>query len=173
LPRDLDTLNRFRSEFFSFLIPSNKKEKWLPRPGRRKPSRNYSRPKAYELFFHVQATKTAPRAVPYAVQTRSRSYPVPGSVLGLKLSSHRICPLSRAVLQSELLTCRYGYNPRIRLLRLARLTPQVRIFLTTNYQKLKASPPGEGESLFKEIIYLIYSESYPCITDNPLSEGSG
>ena len=101
-------------------------------------------------------------------KTRSGSYPV----LGLKPSSHQTRLLSGAVLPAELLTHRYGYNPRFRLLGLALPTPQVRFLLTTNYQKLKASPPGEGESLFKNnISYLL--RIYPCITDNPLSEGSG
>ncbi len=62
-------------------------------------------------------------------KTRSRSYPV----LGLKPSPHRTRLLSSAVLPAELLTHRYGYNPRIRLLGLAPPTPQVRYSLTTNY----------------------------------------
>ena len=74
-------------------------------------------------------TKNCPHAVP----TRSRSYPVPGAVLGLKPSSHRTRLLSSAVLPAELLTHRYGYNPRFRLLGLALPTPQVRYLLTTNH----------------------------------------
>ena len=57
-------------------------------------------------------TKNCPHAVP----TRSRSYPVPGAVLGLKPSSHRTRLLSSAVPPAELLTRRYRYNPRFRLL---------------------------------------------------------